>query len=258
MGLKEPSSSSSSSSTASLSSDEGSSLVDNGCLINAAVDGIQKVDAVMATDEDSTITPSVATTSTSNENDANDDSLGPLKICFVVEPSPITYCCGYATVYQPLFQHILDAHPEDDVELVTCEAVEPTLPDSWPYNTKRTMKIHHTYGFPIFYLYPTYTLSLDWTNKVGRVLFGSKPDIIHTTSPSAYSFMCILYSRLLGVPLFISYHTHLPMIPQPFLLGDDNKEALNDGNIGRRKVNKPVAQFFVHVLEWLGMLEMAK
>jgi hypothetical protein len=59
--------------------------------------------------------------------------------------------------------------------------------------------------------YPTMTLSTDWTGKVLHTVRRMKPDILHVTSPSLFIFPAILASRLFGIPLIASYHTHLPV-----------------------------------------------
>jgi len=53
-------------------------------------------------------------------------------------------------------------------------------------------------------------MSVDWTAKVGRVLQKMRPDVIHVSSPGFLVFGAILWSRLFGIPLVMSYHTHLP------------------------------------------------
>ena len=74
----------------------------------------------------STITSATSscTASSSGDEDDNDDlsiGLEPLKICYVVEPSPLTYFCGYAPLFQALFKHELKHHPNDKLELITSE-----------------------------------------------------------------------------------------------------------------------------------------
>jgi len=38
-----------------------------------------------------------------------------------------------------------------------------------------------------------------------------KPDLLHVTTPSFLVFPGILVARILGIPLVLSYHTHLPV-----------------------------------------------
>lgn len=42
-----------------------------------------------------------------------------------------------------------------------------------------------------------------------------KPDLLHVTTPSFLVFPGILVARLLGIPLVLSYHTHLPVKSLP-------------------------------------------
>ena len=173
----------------------------------------------------STITSATSscTASLSGDEDDNDDlliGLEPLKICYIVEPSPLTYFCGYAPLFQALFKHELKHHPNDQLELITCEC-HKEQPTSWPANEEvcpRDMKVHHTFGIPFYY--PSYTISLDFSQKVGRMLFQSQPDIIHASFPSSFDIPVIVYSRLFSIPLFMSYHTHVPMVPRYIINGE--------------------------------------
>lgn len=37
-----------------------------------------------------------------------------------------------------------------------------------------------------------------------------RPDLIHVSCPGTIVFAAVLYSRMLGIPLVVSYHTHVP------------------------------------------------
>jgi Glycosyltransferase Family 4 len=183
----------------------------------------------------------------------NGKNLKALKVYYVVEPSPITYFSGFAAQFQPLFKHLLNHFPDDQLELVTCDAVCPNLPRFWPEDKQvavRDFPIQHTGGYPLYYFYPTYTLSLDWSFKIARELFHKQPDLIHTSSPSAYSIACVLYSRLFGIPLLMSYHTHLPLLVYPIFSRD--KTLSKSGSIGRSRANHPISNFMLNMLEWCG------
>ena len=126
-----------------------------------------------------------------------------MKVALLVEPSPITYICGYANRFQALMRHLQQRN--DRVELVTTEVVVPTKPTEF-------------LGFPIVYapgfrlpFYPLMSMSFDWNFSVLRSLWQFQPQMIHCSSPSFMLGSAIFYSRLIRpTPLVVSYHTHLP------------------------------------------------
>jgi hypothetical protein len=66
-------------------------------------------------------------------------------------------------------------------------------------------------GFRLpLYASPTLLLSLGLSVRVLWYLFRQRPDVIHVSTPGVMFLACTLYSRLLSVPLVMSYHTHIP------------------------------------------------
>jgi sulfoquinovosyltransferase len=126
-----------------------------------------------------------------------------MKVCLLVEPSPITYICGYANRFQALLRHL---HARgDQAVVVTTEVVVVDKPDSF-----LGFPIAYTYGFRLPF-YPLMSMSCDWTGKVIRTLLQWQPHVVHCSSPSFMLGSAILYARLLHpTPLVVSYHTHLP------------------------------------------------
>ena len=53
-------------------------------------------------------------------------------------------------------------------------------------------------------------LTLDFGLDAFQELKRMKPDLIHAVTPGIFVMPVILYSRILDIPLVISYHTHLP------------------------------------------------
>jgi sulfoquinovosyltransferase len=134
----------------------------------------------------------------------------PLKVCLVVEPSPLTYISGYKNRFHALLE-TLHGH-DDHVELVTVETTHPDPPRWW----KDRYPVHYARGIRLPW-YPTITLSTDWTGKVLKTVWRMKPDILHVTSPSLFIFPAIVASRLFGIPLIASYHTHLPVYLRSYI-----------------------------------------
>jgi glycosyltransferase involved in cell wall biosynthesis len=60
-----------------------------------------------------------------------------------------------------------------------------------------------------FYLYPEKRFARPWP-RVGRELKAFRPHLIHAVNPGFLAFSSIYYARRLGVPLVMSYHTHIP------------------------------------------------
>lgn len=130
-------------------------------------------------------------------------SLSHLKVCLLVEPSPFTYVSGYANRFQEMIQFLVQNN--DTVEVITCDRQKKSKPDHW-----NGVRVHHTYGVTLL-LYPNVTVSVDWNFKCFRILRQLQPDLIHVTSPGLMVLPSIIYANLLGIPLLMSYHTHLPV-----------------------------------------------
>ena len=64
-------------------------------------------------------------------------------------------------------------------------------------------------GFRLIF-YKQVQLTLDLGLRALNRLRKSRPDVIHAVTPGFFVIPAILYSRLLNIPLVISYHTHLP------------------------------------------------
>lgn len=73
------------------------------------------------------------------------------------------------------------------------------------------MQVVDVLGFKLpFYQAPTLLLSLGLSVRVLWYLLRKRPDVIHVSSPGLLVFSAVLYSKLLSIPLVISYHTHIP------------------------------------------------
>jgi sulfoquinovosyltransferase len=129
----------------------------------------------------------------------------PLRICVLVEPSPITYVSGYANRFQALLEY-LALGCNDEVQIVTTEVVVKERPSQF----LGVIPIRYTAGIRLP-CYPQMSVSVDYTFKAVRTVASMKPDLIHASSPGFLVFGGLLCSRLFQIPLVISYHTHLPV-----------------------------------------------
>ena len=73
-----------------------------------------------------------------------------------------------------------------------------------------------SFGCPFYWQVP---LSFALTPRVWRELRAFRPQLIHVTSPGVMCLAAWLYSRLLDVPLVMSYHTHVPSYLPSYRLG---------------------------------------
>jgi len=137
----------------------------------------------------------------------------PRKICLMIEPTPFTHISGYSNRFKEMLKYLRKAG--DNVEIVTTDGFTgdaDKLPKSFMgYN------IQHTLGFT-FPLYNQITLTFDLPELKGlKAIDTLKPDLIHVTSPGFLVYAGILYSRIMRIPLVLSYHTHLPLYGRNYL-----------------------------------------
>lgn len=105
----------------------------------------------------------------------SDDTLLPLKITLLVEPSPFTFVSGYANRFQEMLNFMEQSG--DDVEIVTTDAHAKSPPSQW-----HRFPVHHTFGVTVP-MYRQVSISVDWRLKALRVLWRMRPDILHVSSP---------------------------------------------------------------------------
>jgi len=148
----------------------------------------------MTYSDSSSTPPAAAASKTSDE---------PLRVCLLVEPSPFSYVCGYTNRFQALLSYLHEQ--KDYAEIVTTEVVALERPQSW----LGAFPVHYTRGFRLPH-YPLMSVSLDWTFCVARVLRAMRPDLMHVSSPGLLVLGAVGWSRIFGIPLVLSYHTHLP------------------------------------------------
>ncbi|CAG9466828.1 unnamed protein product [Pedinophyceae sp. YPF-701] len=136
----------------------------------------------------------------------------PRRICIFVEPTPFYYVCGYKNRFCNLIKFLRDMGC--DVLVITTgrgvsgpgEPFEAGRDPPKEYYGAKCVGAY-SFGLPLYWQLPlTFALS----PRIFREVRAFNPDIIHCTSPGFMPFACWLYSRLLRVPLVMSYHTHLP------------------------------------------------
>lgn len=152
---------------------------------------------------------SPSTSTSTRDSSTQHNTPSPLRICILVEPSPLTYVSGYANRFQALLRYLCEVH--DTVEMVTTEVVIADPPSKWS-------------GFPIHYVpglrlphYPLMSIAFDWTFKAASVIRRMKPDVIHASSPGFMVFNGLFCSRAFRIPLVMSYHTHLPIYVRSYV-----------------------------------------
>jgi len=137
------------------------------------------------------------------------------QVALLVEPTPFTHVSGYSNRFKEMLRFLKAGG--DDAEVITPDDT-PERPDDF-----LGMPITYVSGFRLP-LYKQVQLTLDVGLKAFRRLRDRKPDLIHGVAPGFFVVPAIIYSRLLSIPLVISYHTHLPnyaekYVPIPGLRG---------------------------------------
>jgi sulfoquinovosyltransferase len=141
------------------------------------------------------------------------DAVRPMRILILTEPSPLTYVSGQSVRFCALLQHLSEEYPSDQVQLITVD--EGSHPDARPTHCGGSgghgIPVHYASGWHLPQ-YPTMTLSTGISRKLWTLCRAAeKPDIIHISTPGFLVASAIIASRLLGIPLLMSYHTHLPV-----------------------------------------------
>jgi len=143
----------------------------------------------------------------------------PKKVAILVEPSPFTYVCGYQNRFRNLIRYLKDAGTEVLVvtpgrliteDLSTSERREPL--------EYHGAKVVETLGFE-FPWYEKLHMSFALSPKVLSEIRSFEPDVIHCSSPGFMVWASILYSKMLKIPLLLSYHTHIPKYVGNYGLG---------------------------------------
>lgn len=123
----------------------------------------------------------------------------PYKVLLLVEPTPFGYVSGYKNRFEEMLRFLRKAN--DKVCILTA--------DREPEKAARDFL-----GFPIFvnrgwefHLYPLVTLTYDFDLKTPKLVEEMRPDLVHTSSPSAILYPAILWSWYYEIPLVMSYHT---------------------------------------------------
>lgn len=123
----------------------------------------------------------------------------PMKIALLVEPTPFGYVSGYKNRFEEMLKFLKKAG--DEVSILTA--------DPNPSTAAREFM-----GYPIrinrgweFHLYPLVTLTYDFALQTPKIIEELRPDVLHTSSPSAILYPAVLWSWYYEIPLVMSYHT---------------------------------------------------
>ena len=123
------------------------------------------------------------------------------KVAIFVEPSPFTHVSGMKNRFLRLIENL--AELGDEVVVIT-PCVDP--PEEYC-----GCKVIGVKGIVLpFYGTDTLLLSTGLSGRVYRDFKEKKPDLIHCSTPGTMIWAAILYSKMFGVPLVQSYHTHIP------------------------------------------------
>ncbi|KAJ4969854.1 hypothetical protein NE237_002953 [Protea cynaroides] len=124
----------------------------------------------------------------------------PRRIALFVEPSPFAYVSGYKNRFQNFIKYLREMG--DEVMVVT---THEGVPEEF-YGAKLIGS--RSFPFPWYQKVP---LSLALSPRIISEVAKFKPDIIHASSPGIMVFGALIIAKLLGVPIVMSYHTHVPV-----------------------------------------------
>ena len=131
----------------------------------------------------------------------------PLKILLCVEPTPFNYISGYSNRFKEMLKYLKKAN--DEVVIIS--------PDRTTYNKPPQIRPPEEHlGYKVisprgweFPFYKQVTLTYDFKFNIPKVIRSFAPDLIHVSTPSSIVIPAVIWSRLLKIPLVISYHTDL-------------------------------------------------
>ena len=123
----------------------------------------------------------------------------PQKVALLVEPTPFGYVSGYKNRFEEMLKFLKKA--DDKVMILTADPKPDTAAREF-------------LGYPIrinrgweFHLYPLVTLTYDFALQTPEIIEELRPDVLHTSSPSAILYPAVLWSWYYEIPLVMSYHT---------------------------------------------------
>ena len=127
----------------------------------------------------------------------------PMKLLYVVEPSPFSYISGYKNRFQELFRCLNN----------TGDSVEIFSPEESPLQERKFLNfpVHGLSGFPL----PMYrdvkitSLSLSNFRIIENVIKSFQPTLIHITVPSLCVLPSIKAALRNQIPVVLSYHTDI-------------------------------------------------
>jgi sulfoquinovosyltransferase len=176
------------------------------------------------------------------EGEDEEDEESSLKVLFLVEPNPLTHMSGQAARFKTLMKHLLTEkyhhNHENEIHLLTADRnriavaaaydkaddnkadIVPFRPAdvvATSFDDEKRLFVHYTWGVPLPQ-YPQVTLAIDFLAlRLSRLCRQLRPvDILHVSSPGLLLFPAIYVSRRQGIPLVMSYHTHLPAYVQSY------------------------------------------
>eukprot|EP00850_Spirogloea_muscicola_P005144 SM000023S07600 [mRNA] locus=s23:306162:309405:- [translate_table: standard] len=124
----------------------------------------------------------------------------------------VWYVCGYKNRFQNFIKHLREMG--DEVLVITTHVGVPK--DFYG------AKVMGSWSFPCPW-YSTLPLSLALSPRIIGAVKNFKPDVIHASSPGIMCIGALIISKMLSIPLVLSYHTHVPVyIPKytfAFLVG---------------------------------------
>ena len=186
------------------------------CGMGASVSHLSRSRSIISSQVTSRSHISMATSSHSIKSetipDLNDSP--PKKILLIVEPTPFNYISGYANRFKEMLDHLRLAG--DDVHVITTDGSKN------PPSSYKNYSITNLHGISLP-MYPGVRVSMDWTWKIRHFARRLRPDLIHVSTPSLILYPTLFWSRLLKMPLVMSYHTNILEYVRAYFTGIPRK-----------------------------------
>jgi len=123
----------------------------------------------------------------------------PQKVTLLVEPTPFGYVSGYKNRFEEMLKYLKKAG--DEVSILTADKVPATAAREflgYPIAVNRGWELA---------VYPLVTVTFDFALQTPKIVETQRPDVLHTSSPSAILYPAVLWAWYYELPLVMSYHT---------------------------------------------------
>jgi sulfoquinovosyltransferase len=134
-----------------------------------------------------------------------------MEVMLMVEPSPLTYVCGYANRFKKMLYYLNQFGDKVQIlKVQTSTTLATTTNLIYPITITKVFQ---------YQFIRICRLLCDLPEMKGQQIIKQfQPDIIHATSPGILLWAAVIYSRFMNIPLIMSHQKHLPMLGMYFII----------------------------------------